>query len=191
MASRDTYEPAPPAPDTEPQAETRTPTLASFSIPAFRIIWFGTFLYYLSIFSGIVARGALARARAEVARRDEPAPAFDASVERLAIACASRAHAALADGIEPDAGIEREAADPGTGSGEPFEEGGAALASVVVPFTVDADGTRLSLISMVAQFGGIEYLDVEVPSVELMFAADERTGRWFRSELPEARPEPA
>lgn len=41
--------------------ETRTPTLASFSIPAFRIIWFGTFLYYLSIFSGIVARGALAK----------------------------------------------------------------------------------------------------------------------------------
>jgi len=42
-------------------AATRTPTLASFSIPAFRIIWFGTFLYYLSIFSGIVARGALAK----------------------------------------------------------------------------------------------------------------------------------
>lgn len=39
----------------------RIPTLASFSIPAFRIIWFGTFLYYLSIFSGIVARGALAK----------------------------------------------------------------------------------------------------------------------------------
>lgn len=41
--------------------ETRVPTLASFKIPAFRIIWFGTFLYYLSIFSGIVARGALAK----------------------------------------------------------------------------------------------------------------------------------
>lgn len=40
---------------------TRIPTLASFAIPAFRIIWFGTFLYYLSIFSGIVARGALAK----------------------------------------------------------------------------------------------------------------------------------
>ena len=40
---------------------TRTPTLASFAVPAFRIIWFGTFLYYLSIFSGIVARGALAK----------------------------------------------------------------------------------------------------------------------------------
>lgn len=39
----------------------RVPTLASFRIPAFRIIWFGTFLYYLSIFSGIVARGALAK----------------------------------------------------------------------------------------------------------------------------------
>ena len=34
---------------------------ASFSIPAFRIIWFGTYLYYLAIFSGIVARGALAK----------------------------------------------------------------------------------------------------------------------------------
>ena len=46
----------------EPEAEeARTPTLASFAIPAFRIIWFGTFLYYLSIFSGIVARGALAK----------------------------------------------------------------------------------------------------------------------------------
>ena len=42
-------------------SNTRTPTLASFQIPAFRIIWFGTFLYYLSIFSGIVARGALAK----------------------------------------------------------------------------------------------------------------------------------
>jgi MFS family permease len=46
---------------TDASIETRTPTLASFSIPAFRIIWFGTFLYYLSIFSGIVARGALAK----------------------------------------------------------------------------------------------------------------------------------
>ncbi len=36
-------------------------TLASFKIPAFRIIWAGTFLYYLAIFSGIVARGALAK----------------------------------------------------------------------------------------------------------------------------------
>ena len=47
--------------DVPKKAETRTPTLASFSIPAFRIIWFGTFLYYLAIFSGIVARGALAK----------------------------------------------------------------------------------------------------------------------------------
>lgn len=39
----------------------RTPTLASFGIPAFRVIWFGTLLYYLAIFSGIVARGALAK----------------------------------------------------------------------------------------------------------------------------------
>jgi len=42
-------------------SQERIPTLASFGIPAFRIIWFGTFLYYLSIFSGIVARGALAK----------------------------------------------------------------------------------------------------------------------------------
>ena len=34
---------------------------ASFAVPAFRIIWAGTFLYYLAIFSGIVARGALAK----------------------------------------------------------------------------------------------------------------------------------
>lgn len=61
MASRGTYEPASADHGTPTQAETRTPTLASFSIPAFRIIWFGTFLYYLSIFSGIVARGALAK----------------------------------------------------------------------------------------------------------------------------------
>ena len=50
----------PETPEAAPGQE-RTPTLASFSIPAFRIIWFGTFLYYLSIFSGIVARGALAK----------------------------------------------------------------------------------------------------------------------------------
>jgi len=43
---------------TEP---TRTPTLASFAVRPFRIIWFGTFLYYLAIFSGIIARGALAK----------------------------------------------------------------------------------------------------------------------------------
>ena len=47
--------------DDDHDESTRTPTLASFAIPAFRIIWFGTFLYYLSIFSGIVARGALAK----------------------------------------------------------------------------------------------------------------------------------
>lgn len=41
--------------------DAKIPTLASFSIPAFRIIWAGTFLYYLAIFSGIVARGALAK----------------------------------------------------------------------------------------------------------------------------------
>lgn len=44
-----------------PDAEARIPALASFAIPAFRVIWIGTFLYYLSIFSGIVARGALAK----------------------------------------------------------------------------------------------------------------------------------
>lgn len=36
-------------------------TFASFSVPAFRIIWAGTFLYYLSIFTGLIARGALAK----------------------------------------------------------------------------------------------------------------------------------
>ncbi len=34
---------------------------ASFAVLPFRIIWFGTFLYYLSIFTGIIARGALAK----------------------------------------------------------------------------------------------------------------------------------
>ncbi len=34
---------------------------ASFAIRPFRIIWTGTFLYYLSIFTGIIARGALAK----------------------------------------------------------------------------------------------------------------------------------
>lgn len=34
---------------------------ASFEVAAFRIIWAGTFLYYLSIFTGIIARGALAK----------------------------------------------------------------------------------------------------------------------------------
>lgn len=36
-------------------------TFASFAIPTFRIIWIGTFLYYLSIFTSLVARGALAK----------------------------------------------------------------------------------------------------------------------------------
>ena len=34
--------------------------VASFAVPAFRVIWLGTFLYYLSIFSGMIARGAFA-----------------------------------------------------------------------------------------------------------------------------------
>ncbi|MGI9595572.1 MAG: MFS transporter [Acidimicrobiales bacterium] len=34
---------------------------ASFAVVPFRIIWLGTFLYYLSIFTGIIARGALAK----------------------------------------------------------------------------------------------------------------------------------
>lgn len=34
---------------------------ASFAVAPFRIIWIGTFLYYLSIFTGIIARGALAK----------------------------------------------------------------------------------------------------------------------------------
>ncbi len=34
---------------------------ASFAVVPFRIIWAGTFLYYLSIFTGIIARGALAK----------------------------------------------------------------------------------------------------------------------------------
>lgn len=34
---------------------------ASFEVVPFRIIWLGTFLYYLSIFTGIIARGALAK----------------------------------------------------------------------------------------------------------------------------------
>ena len=130
-----------------------------------------------------VARRALARARAEIVRREKHVPAFDASVEKLAIACASRAHVALADGDGSDRDAGEDAVDDETSAD--------ATASLVIPFTVDAYGTRLSLISMVAQFGGIEYLDVEVPRVELMFAADERTGRWFGSELPEALTEPA
>jgi len=44
---------------TEP--EQRAATFASFAVPAFRVIWVGTFLYYLSIFTGLVARGALAK----------------------------------------------------------------------------------------------------------------------------------
>ena len=43
------------------EEDDKISTLASFSIPAFRVIWVGTFLYYLAIFSGIVARGALAK----------------------------------------------------------------------------------------------------------------------------------
>ncbi|MEM7093841.1 MAG: MFS transporter [Actinomycetota bacterium] len=49
------------APPAAPAATERTPTFASFAIPAFRVIWLGTFLYYLSIFSGMIARGALAK----------------------------------------------------------------------------------------------------------------------------------
>jgi MFS family permease len=36
-------------------------TFASLAIGPFRTIWAGTFLYYLSIFTGIIARGALAK----------------------------------------------------------------------------------------------------------------------------------
>ncbi|MEM7275732.1 MAG: MFS transporter [Actinomycetota bacterium] len=50
------------ADDAEQGADTgASSTFASFAVPAFRIIWLGTFLYYLSIFTGIIARGALAK----------------------------------------------------------------------------------------------------------------------------------
>lgn len=58
---------AEPAPDAAPESsgsideDARSSTFASFSVPAFRIIWVGTFLYYLSIFTSLVARGALAK----------------------------------------------------------------------------------------------------------------------------------
>lgn len=57
----------PPPTTTEPVApnhdsdDDRVTTFASFAVVQFRIIWFGTFLYYLAIFSGIIARGALAK----------------------------------------------------------------------------------------------------------------------------------
>ncbi|MCP4226289.1 MAG: MFS transporter, partial [Actinomycetia bacterium] len=60
-----------PGPPTHPAAGTtptdseptpgRTSTFASFAVVPFRIIWLGTFFYYLTIFSGIIARGALAK----------------------------------------------------------------------------------------------------------------------------------
>lgn len=47
--------------DRPPAEPDRTSTFASFAIVPFRVIWFGSFLYYLSIFTGIIARGALAK----------------------------------------------------------------------------------------------------------------------------------
>lgn len=49
------------ATDQRPTEDAGSSMFASFGIPAFRVIWFGTFLYYLSIFTGIIARGALAK----------------------------------------------------------------------------------------------------------------------------------
>lgn len=54
-------EPDQPDTGTAPPVAGRTPTFASFQQPAFRVIWLGTFLYYLAIFSGMIARGALAK----------------------------------------------------------------------------------------------------------------------------------
>lgn len=130
-----------------------------------------------------VARLALARARAELGRRDDPAPAFDASIERLAAACVRRG--GETDTFEEEDGTlepvdiaetanDDRAIDPARGAG-------GAVSPALVPLHVEAEGTTLSLVSMVAQFGGIEYLDVAVPSVELMFAADEATRHWFES----------
>jgi MFS family permease len=48
-----------PAPGT--RAPTSNSTFASFAVVPFRIIWLGSFFYYLAIFSGIIARGALAK----------------------------------------------------------------------------------------------------------------------------------
>ncbi|MEM7325662.1 MAG: MFS transporter, partial [Actinomycetota bacterium] len=49
------------SPGQKNRPESGASTFASFGIPAFRIIWFGTFVYYLSIFTGLIARGALAK----------------------------------------------------------------------------------------------------------------------------------
>ena len=131
-----------------------------------------------------VARLALARARAELVRRDKLAPAFDASVEKLAAACARRV--GETDGFEEEDAAFGSADDGGTMDEERSMASsraiGAATTSAVVPLRIEAEGTTLSLLSMVAQFGGVEYLDVAVPSVELMFAADEATRHWFERE---------
>lgn len=45
----------------ETETAERASMFASFAVPAFRVIWLGTFFYYLAIFSGMIARGALAK----------------------------------------------------------------------------------------------------------------------------------
>ena len=48
-------------PETTPPSPPPSGTFASFAVAPFRIIWLGSFFYYLAIFSGIIARGALAK----------------------------------------------------------------------------------------------------------------------------------
>ena len=130
-----------------------------------------------------VAEHLMSRARAELVRRNETAPALADALVRLEAVVAA---------MKPTAEVYNDAGSGVTcGTTNPVRKtaytassnagSDVATTSVVVPFQVRVGETTLSLITMIAQFGGVDYVDVDVPTVELMFPADDSTRSWFES----------
>ena len=115
-----------------------------------------------------VADGAVRRGRAELARRDRPSPVLAAALARLDELLEGRA----------EVGSDRE---HGAGGAQRTARGRAdgARPAAVVPLRLRIDGRTLSLVTVLAQFGGVDYVELDAPRVELMLPADEPTRLWF------------
>lgn len=98
-----------------------------------------------------VADAALRRGRAELARHSRSTRDLERALARLE---------SVLDGQGAPAGVDGSAA-------------------AVMPLRVRAGDETLSLLTMVAQFGGVDYVEVDAPRVELMLPADGPTRRWF------------
>jgi len=128
-----------------------------------------------------VAALLLKRARGELARRADPSASLVAGIERLALLHEAR----TAGGGVPSAGGEPNGAMAVGAESRPFgvvDASSSATTPVTVPLRLRAAEVTLSLVTTIAEFGGIDYLDIDAPRVELMFPGDEITRLWFETD---------